>query len=191
MFRDEKRMFRHLGDISPAARILRIYYYGTKSDDKLKFSIPEILRFLHVCYQVPISLVERKCPLSLLLELFNLITCLMVYASQFFASELEFLGHTVNNSRICLSLKHTLAIWDETIQFEEDISRFLKLLHFSQSFILSAAKLLQLLTELIKKAANFCCGEDQEKAFNQCFRSGSESLETDPYQNKTGPKHCI
>ena len=86
--------------------------------------------------------------------------------SEFFATELEFLGHVVNASSIKVSPKHAAAIQDyPTPCSKEEISRFLSLLNFFWSFLPEAILLLK--TLMMKKKALFLRGKGQQNSFNQ------------------------
>ena len=76
--------------------------------------------------------------------------------SEFFTSELKFLGHVVSASGIRPSPKHTAAVRDyPSPRSKEDISKFLGLLNFFRSFLPEAAGILQPLTNLMKKRTVF------------------------------------
>ena len=88
--------------------------------------------------------------------------------SEFFTSELEFLGHVVSASGIRPSPKHTAAVRDyPPPRSKEDISKFLGLLNFFRSFLPEAAGILQLLTSLMKKSAVFTWEKEKQEAFQQ------------------------
>ena len=88
--------------------------------------------------------------------------------SEFFTSELEFLGHVINASGTRPSPKHTVAVRDYTPPCsKEDISKFLGLLNFFRSFLPNTAVILQLLTSLMKKSAVFPWEKSQQDAFQR------------------------
>ena len=87
-------------------------------------------------------------------------------------SELEFLGQVMDASGIRPSPKHTAAVRDYPAPHsKEEISRFLGLLNFFQSFFPNATLLLQPLTSLMNKSAVFALGEDQQNLFKQAKRA--------------------
>ena len=88
--------------------------------------------------------------------------------SEFFASELEFLGHIIKVNGIRPSPKHTAAVRDYPApRSKEDISKFLGLLNFFRSFLPDATLLLQPMTSLMKKSAVFVWEKSQQVAFQQ------------------------
>ena len=92
---------------------------------------------------------------------------------EFFASELEFLGHVIDASGIRPSPKHTAAVRDYPApRLKEEISRFLGLLNFFRSYLPNAALLLQPLASLMKKSTLFVWGKRiKKKSFSQAKRA--------------------
>ena len=92
--------------------------------------------------------------------------------SDFFQSELEFLGHLISCSGIRPSPKHTAAVRDyPRPKSKEDISKFLGLLNFFRSFLPEAAGVLQPLTSLMKKSSTFTWGQEQQEAFQKAKKA--------------------
>ena len=88
--------------------------------------------------------------------------------SEFCTSELEFLRHVVDASGHQTLSKHTTVVRDYPApHLKEDISRFLGLLNFCQSFLPNAGLLLQPLTSLMKKSAVFVWEKNQQNYFQQ------------------------
>ena len=92
--------------------------------------------------------------------------------SEFCTSELEFLRHVVDASGHQTLSKHTTVVRDYPApHLKEDISRFLGLLNFCQSFLPNAGLLLQPLTSLLKISADFVLEKDQQNSFQQAKRA--------------------